>query len=91
MHTIKITPNLLFKYQCRSGKFIRLPNRIESKLFCLNWNALLRVSNSTFLKTNLRARFCIRRHPTKLNQLGNHYDDQLNETRDVFDRSNPQN
>ena len=31
--TIKITPNLLFEYQCTSGKFIRLPNRIESKLF----------------------------------------------------------
>ena len=30
MHTIKITPNLLFEYQCTSGKFIRLPNRIES-------------------------------------------------------------
>jgi len=33
MHTIKITPNLLFEYQCTSGRFIRLPNRIESKLF----------------------------------------------------------
>ena len=33
MYTIKITPNLLFEYQCTSGKFIRLPNRIESKLF----------------------------------------------------------
>jgi len=50
MHTIKITPNLLFEYQCTSGKFIRLPNliekiysvaRIESKLFCPNWNALV--------------------------------------------------
>jgi len=30
MHAIKITPNLLFEYQCTSGKFIRLPNRIES-------------------------------------------------------------
>jgi len=29
MHTIKITPNLLFGYQSTSGKFIRLPNRIE--------------------------------------------------------------
>jgi len=29
MHTIKITPNLLFEYQCTSGKIIRLPNRIE--------------------------------------------------------------
>jgi len=29
MHTIKITPNLLFEYQCISGKFIRLLNRIE--------------------------------------------------------------
>ena len=31
MHTIKITPNLLLEYQCTSGKFIRLPNLIESK------------------------------------------------------------
>jgi len=32
MHnTIKITPNLLFESQCTSGKFIRLPNGIESK------------------------------------------------------------
>ena len=23
------SPSLLFEYQCRSGKFIRLPNRIE--------------------------------------------------------------
>ena len=29
MHIIKITPNLLFEYQCTSGKFITLPNRIE--------------------------------------------------------------
>ena len=47
----KITPNLLFKYQCTSGKFIRLPNRIEKidsvariesnrNFFCPNWNAL---------------------------------------------------
>ena len=33
MHTIKITPSILFEYQCTNGKFIRLPNRIESKLF----------------------------------------------------------
>ena len=46
MHTIKITPNLLFESQRTSGKFIRLPNRIdknnsvtkiESKLF---WHEL---------------------------------------------------
>jgi len=30
MHTIKVTPNLLFEYQCTSGKFIRLSNRIET-------------------------------------------------------------
>ena len=35
MHSIKITPNLLFEYQCTSGKFIRLPNRIET-FFCTN-------------------------------------------------------
>jgi len=44
MHTIKIAPNLLFEYQCTSGKFIRLPNRIE-KIDSVariewNWNAL---------------------------------------------------
>jgi len=39
MHAIKITPYLLFEYRCTSGKFIRSPNRIESKLFCPNWNA----------------------------------------------------
>ena len=33
MHTIKITPNLLFEYQCTSGKFIRLRNRIEKNRF----------------------------------------------------------
>jgi len=27
------SPSLLFEYQYRSGKFIRLANRIESKLF----------------------------------------------------------
>jgi len=52
--------SLLFEYQCRSGKFIRLANRIESKkksirqresnrieskLFCPNWNALAKWSN----------------------------------------------
>jgi len=42
MHTIKITPNLLFEYQCTSGEFITLPNRIESNrnIFRPNWNAL---------------------------------------------------
>jgi len=56
MHTIKITPNLLFEYQCTSGKFIRLPNRIEkidsvvrieSKLFArigmLYWTERLKI------------------------------------------------
>ena len=33
MHTIKITPNLLFEYQCTSGKFIRLRNRMEKNRF----------------------------------------------------------
>jgi len=32
MYTIKITPNLLSEYQCTSGKFIRLPNRIEKSI-----------------------------------------------------------
>jgi len=38
MHTIKNTPNLLFEYQCTSGKFTRLPNR---NFFLPNWNALV--------------------------------------------------
>jgi len=52
MHTIKITPNLLFGYQCTSGKFIRLLNRIKKidsvariesnrNFFFPNWNALM--------------------------------------------------
>jgi len=49
MHTIKITPNLLFEYQYTSGKFIRLSNRFGSEnrvesnrnFFCPNWNALV--------------------------------------------------
>ena len=50
------SPSLLFEYQCRGGKFIRLANRIKSKkidsvaiiesirietFFCPNWNALV--------------------------------------------------
>ena len=46
------SPSLLFEYQCRSGKFITLANRIEKidlvariesnrNFFCPNWNALL--------------------------------------------------
>ena len=41
MHTIKITPNLLFEYQCTSGKFIRLPNRIETFFARIAWNVLV--------------------------------------------------
>ena len=53
MHTIKLLLTYYLNiYQYTSGKFIRLPNRIEknrfgsenrieSKLFCPNWNALL--------------------------------------------------
>jgi len=52
MHTIKITPNLLFEYQCTSGKIYQIAEsnrkidsvaRIESNrnFFCPNWNALL--------------------------------------------------
>jgi len=60
MHTIKITPNLLFEYQCTSGKFIRLLNRIENidsvariesnlSCFCPNWNALLTTATAPTL------------------------------------------
>ena len=49
-----ISPSLLFEYQCRSGKFIRLANRIESNrnffarigmLYCL----LLTESSSRYM------------------------------------------
>ena len=33
MHPTKITLNLLFEYQCTSGKFITMPNRIEKNRF----------------------------------------------------------
>jgi len=32
MHTIKITPNFLFEYQCTSSKFSRLTNRIKKSI-----------------------------------------------------------
>jgi len=51
------SPSLLFEYQCRSGEFIRLANRIESKLFCPNWNAL--VSRLSWASELLRARLCV--------------------------------
>jgi len=44
MHTIKITPNLLFECQCTSGKFIRLPNRIEKKI-----DSVARIESKFFL------------------------------------------
>ena len=71
MHNIEITPNLLFEYQCTNGKFIRLPNRIESKkidsvaiyrieskLFCPNWNALVRAQYSSGQFNSVELRFC---------------------------------
>jgi len=54
VHYYKITPNLLFEYQCTSGKFYQIAesNRIEKidsvariesnrNYFCPNWNALV--------------------------------------------------
>jgi len=43
MHAIKITPNLLFEYQCTSGKYIRLSNRIEKI------NSVARIESKLFL------------------------------------------
>jgi len=42
MHTIKITHKLLSEYQCTSGKFIRLPNRIEKidLVAKIEWNRI---------------------------------------------------
>jgi len=48
----KITSNLLFEYQCTSGKFIRLPNRIETffarigMLYSLRLRMIVDPSNS---------------------------------------------
>jgi len=41
-YTIKITHNLLFEYQCTSGKFIRLPIRIEKidSVARIEWNRI---------------------------------------------------
>jgi len=77
MHTLKITPNLLFDYRCTSGKFIRLPNRIEKidsvariesnrNFFCPNWNALLVTRSSRQLgpvSCNLRTLDLTCAHP----------------------------
>jgi len=65
MHTIKITPNLLFEYQRTSGKFITLPNRIESRkidsvariesnFFCPNRNAPLHERKPVSIKLRMR-------------------------------------
>jgi len=53
MHTIKLTANLLFEYQCTSSKFIRLPNRIEKI------DSLARIESNrikTFISPNCNAR-----------------------------------
>jgi len=55
MYTIKITHNLLFEYRCTSGKFIRLPNRIESKLFLPELECS---TTGTTLSSKLAARCC---------------------------------
>ena len=67
------SPSLLFEYQCRSGKFIRLANRIESKLFCPNWNALtgrelekLQSTLSFPVITLIRVVIILYKHPKKL-------------------------
>ena len=68
MHAIKITPNLLFEYQCTSGKFIRLPNRIESKLFlpeleCSTGDIAENTASGTFVLwvETIRLQYLIRR------------------------------
>ena len=60
MHAIKITPNLLFEfvcvllfeYQCTSGKFIRLPNRIETFLPELECSSAHVASKRNFTSTS---------------------------------------
>jgi len=56
------SPSLLFEYQCRSGKFIRLANRIESKLFCPNWNALMATTTTLVAVGNNKHRVTVSGH-----------------------------
>ena len=54
------SPSLLFEYQCRSGKFIRLANRIESnrnffaRIGMLYWVRCIRVSAAAIACTSLQ-------------------------------------
>ena len=75
------SPSLLFEYQCRSGKYIRLANQIESKkidsvvriesnriestLFCPNWNALLLTISTVGGKVFVVTAQCLD-HPPRL-------------------------
>ena len=54
MHTIKITPNLLFEYQCTIGKFIRLPNRIEKI------DSVARIESKLFARIGMLQRLALR-------------------------------
>jgi len=63
MHTIKITPNLLSEYQCTSGKFIKLPNRIEKI------DSLVKIESKLFLP-ELE---CSNRHIKKTKVFGGTY------------------
>ena len=66
MHIIKITPNLLFEYQCTSGKFIRLPNRIEKI------DSVARIeSNRNFFLARILARLRIGRLEDTAAKQGN--------------------
>jgi len=62
MHTIKITPNLLSEYQCTGGKFIRLPNRIETFLPELECSSLYigqRKAISNTHEARIRAKYLV--------------------------------
>jgi len=56
------SPSLLFEYQCRSGKFIRLANQIETFLPELECSTMQLVTSSDYIRnpkdfTNHRSRF----------------------------------
>ena len=52
MHTIKITADVLFEYQCTIGKFISLANRIESKK-SIRWLQSNRIEYNLFSRIGM--------------------------------------
>ena len=59
MHTIKITANLLFEYQCTNGKFISLANRIEK----IDSVARIESNRNFFARLGMLYRTCLSLFP----------------------------